>query len=90
VRVPLEFHTHSFAIKWYASNLAAICFLLHKMLLSKSLRVFYDYYFQVCFDDDRSENLNSSFTRLVSLNIFLIVCSSEVYDTAFTHGSYVY
>jgi hypothetical protein len=41
-----------------------------------SLRIFYDYYLQVCFDDDRTENLNSSFTRFVILNTLLVVFSS--------------
>jgi hypothetical protein len=33
-------------------------------------------YLQVCFDDDRTENLNSSFKRFVILNMLLVVFSS--------------
>jgi hypothetical protein len=41
--------------------------------MSKSLRIFYYCYLQVCFDDDRSENLNSSITRFVILSTLLVM-----------------
>jgi hypothetical protein len=62
-----------------------ICF-----LLSKSLTLFFGYYFQVCFDDDRSENLNSSFTRFVVLITLLVVCSSDINTTPLTLRCYVH